>query len=362
MKTRERLYIFIILLCIFPLINGCGKKEEKNNKNGATLGSESSGDKSADILEEIELTIEEIFLNFDGPTVKSKEEKSEEKSADGKSSNSGQSSTGQSSNKESAKKPSGGEGEQGKDKSQSGNGEGGGEKKQSQSNGEGGGQKEQSQSNGEGGGQKEQSQSNSGTQTGGQGTSQVPNQESQGDVWVKADSSINRLHYQWNSYMPEAAKLGAGKDLLGNFSIALDSLTNTIIGKNKTNTLLAASLLYANIPDLYALHKKDSSPEIKRIRHYTRNAMLNAYTANWVQSATDLENLINTWSIYKNTVSPEQHDAAVRLDFSISELNRVLTEQNQPLCDIKGRIVLSNVRDMEKAQEEQGKSSKSKGS
>jgi len=50
--------------------------------------------------------------------------------------------------------------------------------------------------------------------------------------------------------------------------------------QNKTNTLLAASYLYAYIPDFYSLYRAETSPEIKRVRYYTRNAMLNAMTAN----------------------------------------------------------------------------------
>jgi len=49
--------------------------------------------------------------------------------------------------------------------------------------------------------------------------------------------------------LPLAAKKNAGRNLIDGFSTALNSLTDTVISKNKTNTLLAASYLYAYIPD-----------------------------------------------------------------------------------------------------------------
>lgn len=172
------------------------------------------------------------------------------------------------------------------------------------------------------------------------------------DPWQEIAPVINNLHYTWNSYMPAAVKKGAGGALLDNFSTALNSLTNTIISKNKTNTLLAASYLYAYVPDFYSLYRTSSSPDIKRVRHYIRNAMLNAMTANWTQSDTDMANLKSTWSLYKNTIPPDLQDSSSMLDFSILELEKVIAERNQPLTDIKGRVSLANIMALEKAVKE----------
>ncbi|HHW48051.1 MAG TPA: hypothetical protein GXX14_05465, partial [Clostridiaceae bacterium] len=172
------------------------------------------------------------------------------------------------------------------------------------------------------------------------------------DPWQKITPIINTLHYKWNSFMPAAVKLGADKTLIDNFSNALNSLTNTIIEKNKTNVLLAASYLYAYIPDFYALYRTPTSPEIKRIRYYTRNAMLNAMTANWEQADSDINNLKESWALYKNTIPKDLQEEASKLDFSIYELGNVIAEKNQPLVDIKGRVAMSNIESLEKAMEE----------
>jgi len=165
---------------------------------------------------------------------------------------------------------------------------------------------------------------------------------------------INELHYRWNSYMPMAVKKGANQKLVDDFSSALNSLTNTIISKNRTNTLMAASNIYSYIPDLYSLYKLPVSPEIKRIRYYTRNAMLNAMINDWEQADLDIDKLKSLWALYKNAIPKEQQDDASRLDFSVYELEKVIISRDPPLCDIKGRVAMSNIIALEKAMEKTG--------
>jgi len=209
---------------------------------------------------------------------------------------------------------------------------------------------------GEKSGQQGQGANNQAAQ-GGQGEgggqqNQAPQPPQQPEPWEKEVTSIiNTMHYQWNDYMPSAVKKGASKTLVDNFSNALNDLTDIVIAKNKTNALLAANYLYAYIPDLYSLYKSSESPEIKRIRYFTRNAMLNSITANWAQVDKDMNSLKPSWGLYKNVLGKDQQESAGKLDLSISELDKVVQEKNQPLIDIKGRIVMSNIESIEKAME-----------
>ena len=150
-----------------------------------------------------------------------------------------------------------------------------------------------------------------------------------------------------------SVKQGAAKQLADDFSTALNNLTNAIISKNQNNTLMAANRLYSYIPDFYYLYRTKTSPEIKRLRYYSRSAVLNAMTANWAQADTDINSLKASWSLFKNTVPKDQQELSSKLDFSLQELEKVVKEKNQPLVDIKGRVALSNVQEMEKALEQQ---------
>lgn len=297
-KKIKGLKLLVIALTLATLLlSGCNQGGENQQPKMQSVQDQQQGDKVPEQLKEIETSIEKIIKSLDGPAVGIKEGEAQKDAPQGNKSE--QEGEADQQNKEN-KQP-----EQGQQ------GEGNGEKKQNQQN---------------------------------------PQQK---DPWQEITPLINDLHYKWNSYMPMAVKKGADKKLIDEFSDALNRLTSTAMEKNKTNALMASSYLYAHVPDLYGLYKTKSSPEIKRIRHYTRNAMLNAMTANWEQADYDINNLKSTWSLYKNTIPKNQQEEANRLDFSIYELEKVVSQRSQPLTNIKGRVVMSNIEAVEKVMEKE---------
>jgi hypothetical protein len=177
-------------------------------------------------------------------------------------------------------------------------------------------------------------------------------QPSPQDPWAQITPLVNSLHYQWNELMPNASSKGAARELIDNFSNSLNNLTNTIITKNKESTLMASNKLYSYIPDILYLYKSKTSPELKRVKYYTRNSVLNSLAPNWPMADTDITSLKSSWSTYKNTIDKKQHESVSKLDYSINELEKVIKDKNQPLIDIKGRVVLTNINALEKASEE----------
>ena len=305
------------LLVTFLAFTGCARQGGQNpTPERQAAQTEQQGIKAPEQLRTLEADIEKIIKMLNGPAVEVKEEKpkggmEEEKTP-----------------KESQKeKTPEGQGEQDKGNEKEGTPE------------QEGTQQKQGTKQAEGGQQKQEGQQ-----------AQAPPT----DPFERITPVVNDLHYQWNSYMPLAVKMGANKGLMDNFSTALNSLTSTVISKNRTNTLMAASYLYAYVPDFYYLYKTQTSPEIKKIRHYTRNSMLNAMTGNWTQADTDLNNLKASWSISKNIIPKEQQESANKLDLSIYEFERVIKEKNQPLSDIKGRVTMANIQSLESAMEEGG--------
>jgi len=152
--------------------------------------------------------------------------------------------------------------------------------------------------------------------------------------------------------MPEIAEKGADMKLINNFADALNSLTTTALTKDTENTLTSANTLYSYIPDIYSLFKVKMSPEVKRMIYYTRSIILEASKDNWEQVKKDNDSLSKSWSFFKNTLNKEQEQISAKLDFSIYELSKVTDAKEKPLTDIKGRIVLSNIQEIEKSFEE----------
>jgi hypothetical protein len=303
---KKIFHIIIIATTILMLfLSACGQNSNTQQSEQQSGQSSGQGGKVPEQLTGIEENIEKIIKTLNGPAIELKEEKKQENTSKGSTNPNQQ--------------------EQSK----------GSQNKQEQSN-----QSAESQQTGTS--QKsQQSEQSKGSQQ-----SQPSKPE---DPMDKLTPIINKLHYQWNEYMPQAVEKGADKKLADGFSSALNSLTTTIIGKNSTNTLMAANYLYAYIPDFYSLYPGNSSSAIKRITYYTRNAILNSITANWAQADTDINSLKASWSLYKNVITKNQPDESIKLDYSISELEKVIKEHNQPLADIKGRVAISNIQAIEKA-------------
>jgi hypothetical protein len=153
--------------------------------------------------------------------------------------------------------------------------------------------------------------------------------------------------------MPEIAKKGADMKLVDNFDNALNDLTKTSHTKDAQKTLASANVLYSYIPDIYSLYRVKMSPEVKRMIYYTRNIILESAKDNWDQVKKDDGALDKSWSLFRNTLEKEQKQTGDKLDFSIYELNKVSGEKDKGLADIKGRIVLSNIKELEKSFEKQ---------
>ncbi len=325
--TRLILIILFIASVIF-FISSCSKEKKNSSPEGQSLGKEEQSEKIPDELKEIEENIEKIVNSLDGPAVGIRKEE----------------------NKDSAQ---GVQGDKGKDTEKK-EGETNRESEKKDEKGNAGEQEEKDEMKGEGEGEGETSKKETSGNEGKSTSEDTGGKTQQKDPWEEITPIINKMHYTWNSYMPQAMKKGANQKVLDDFSNALNSLTSTIITKNKTNTLLAANYLYAYIPDLFSLYRTKSPSEIKRLRYYARNAILNSLTANWTQAELDIDNLESTWMVLRNVLNIENQDTINKLDLSITELDKVVGAKSQPLTDIKGRIALANIEEIEKSLEDTG--------
>ena len=292
---------WLLAIIITSLLTACGQSEEKPSPQQQSGSQQQEFEKAPQKLKAIEANIEKIFKSLEGPSVTIEDEKKQE------------------------------EGQNGQEQQ--------GENTQQQ-------QQEPSQGNAQNG----TGQQSQGGEQNNQQQKKLP-QPAAKDPWKEIDPIISNLHYQWNDYMPDAVKKGADHKITGNFSNALNLLTNTIRTKDKINTMSAANNLYRCITDLYSLYRTEMSPEIKRVRYLIRNIILDSTTANWENAAKDISGINDSWPLLKNTFGKEQQKDMGKLDFSILELENVVNEKNAALTDIKGRVALSNIQSIEKSYE-----------
>ena len=311
MKVKTACAKMLSIFLVFSLLTACGSKQSSQSGSSQTESSKSDSEpeKVPSDLTDLENNIEMIIKTLNGPAVQVKQEAQQ----GGKGMESGQSNTSSQESKDT-------QGNQNSNGIQSSQG----------------------------------NQNSQGSQSSQQGQQQSqPSSSSQQNPMEMIPKLVDKMHYQWNNLMPEAIKKGAKKDLVNNFGTALNNLSGTITSKNKMDIMVATNNLYAYIPDLYSLFKTKPSPEIKRVRYYSRSAILNGLTANWTQADSDITNLKSVWSLYKNSLNKEQQEIANKLDLSIMELEKVVKGKDAQLVNIKGKVELSNTEDLEKAVEGQ---------
>jgi len=307
-KTKPVIRVSIILLLFFCLFTaGCAKKEEPQDAQLQALKQNQEQEKESEKLKDIEADLEAVFEALGGPSVKT------DKSGSEKDSKKDDQQTNEESEK-TEKQQGGGQktGEQQSDKDQ----------------------EEQQQTSKEQQIQKDQQKP------------QTP------DKWSKVEDLIRKLHYKWNDLSPDLSKKGADIKLIDNFDNALNQLTTTVSSKDVQKVLESANTLYSKLPDIYSLYRAKISPEVKRMVYYTRNIILEAAKDNWEQVIKDNEAIEKSWSLFRNTLENKQKEPGDKLNFSIYELKKVSAEKNKQLTDIKGKIVLDNIRDLQKAIEE----------
>lgn len=305
---------------------GCSSKDKKQQDAQLQAAKEKqSQEKESEKLKKTEALIEKLFEALGGPSMKTGESADEETSDEQQSPRDG-----------------GGQKESRQDDSQKDEQQK--DSKESQGNDHKSGERQNTEQSGEKDEGNKAKESMEEEKKGSQKTQ---------DKWSEAGSIITDLHYQWNDLMPEIAKKGADMKLVDNFDNALNDLTTTIGTKDQEKVLASANRLYSYIPDLYSLYRTKMSPEVKRMIYYARNIILGSAGENWDQVGKDNEALGKSWSMFRNSLEEKQKKIGDKLDFSIYELGKVVEEKDRQLTSIKGRIVLNNIKGLQKSFEEE---------
>jgi hypothetical protein len=169
------------------------------------------------------------------------------------------------------------------------------------------------------------------------------------DSKTQISETLRALHLGWNDYMPEIVAKGASRELLDGFSTALNELSTAISTTDRSTILIAANKLYKYVPDFYALYEAKLA-ELKRINYYTRNIIIYAASDDWTNTALNLSELKDAWTLAKNSSAKQQEDTT-RLDLSIYELEKVIQSKDKDLVKTKGELTLNNIQTLLKSLE-----------
>lgn len=167
------------------------------------------------------------------------------------------------------------------------------------------------------------------------------------NTWTQVSEGIIELHTMFNEYMPHAIKLGAGSDLNDNAARTLNLMTVKAKEKKIMDVMLEANNLYKSICDFYALHREKTAP-VKMDLYYARKIILAGMVSDWSMTDISIKELKSAWQSQKALFAEKQKEEAERLDYSIAEAEKVIGEKDMTLVQIKGKLLMQNIAELEK--------------
>lgn len=206
-------------------------------------------------------------------------------------------------------------------------------------------QKEQQKSNQEGQkqGQQKQEQQKQGQQKQQKSQNQGVQQTQLTINWQDFEKRIKALNELWNSYEPQAKKDGAPDVLISQFENQLNTLTSTIMARKEGEILAAANGLYQYYPQFFNLYRHKASPEIKEIKYYLQEILINAEAGKWEDAAALLASMEKAWQTTKSRMQKPNHELNAIIDHAIQDFLQVVKQKDLQLVKLKGEILLKNV-------------------
>ncbi len=161
--------------------------------------------------------------------------------------------------------------------------------------------------------------------------------------WEDFEKKIKALNEFWNSYESQAKKDGASNRLISQFEKQLNTLTSTVMAHNEEETLAAANGLYQYYSQFFNLYRHKAPPEIKEIKYYLQEILINAEAGKWEDAVTLLANMEKAWQTAKSRMQKPDHELNARIDHAMQDFSQAVQQKDFQLAKIKGEILLKNV-------------------
>jgi len=200
------------------------------------------------------------------------------------------------------------------------------------------GKKNESQQDSKKGQQKKEEQ-----QDKGQNQNQAAQQKLPTIKWQDFEKSIKAINELWNSYEPRAKKDGAPDMLISKFEDQLNKLTNSIMDQNEEAVLLAANNLYQYYSQFLNLYAHKSPPEIKEIKYYLQQILIDAEAGTWDNTQELLKNMEKAWETAKSRMEKPNKELNEKIDYAVQDFSQAVQQKDLHLSKLKGEILLKNL-------------------
>lgn len=166
--------------------------------------------------------------------------------------------------------------------------------------------------------------------------------------WSKEEKNLKELHKSWNIVEMEAVKAGASDSLREEFENNLYILTDKIMNKNISESIIWANELYGSTAKIAQLFKTSNPPEGDIMKYYTTKALLAVEKNNWEEAKNNIEYLHQEWEKIKILMEDKDMQLVGEMDFSIGNMLDTIDIKNKEAGKIKGEIIISNIEKVSK--------------
>ena len=178
------------------------------------------------------------------------------------------------------------------------------------------------------------------------GTAPEAPMESQ-QPWSLVDQMIQGLHQQWNALEPNIIKVGAKPELIAGFETQLEKLTKEATGRRALPTLIEDNELYKFFADIEQLFETQVPPEIHRLRYNLNAILLQIKASDWTAAKLHLHELQEEWKYAQPRMTEADPGLTSQFDYSLTDLEQVVSKEDGSLAEIKARICLNNLGELE---------------
>ncbi|MGI6065734.1 MAG: hypothetical protein ACOYI2_04500 [Bacillota bacterium] len=187
-----------------------------------------------------------------------------------------------------------------------------------------------------------------------QGGSEQKNQGQKDPLkdWQQEEKMVTDIHKKWNPLEIEVVKAGADDNLLSEFELNLDSLTDQIMSQNITGTLTVANELYGSASKIAGLFQTNNPPQADMLKYYTRKTMLFVEGDKWVDAQNMVGSITQQWDKVKTMLEGKNSGLTTQMDYVIKDLSDSIDRQNKEVTKIKIEIIMDNIEKVIKEIEE----------
>lgn len=168
------------------------------------------------------------------------------------------------------------------------------------------------------------------------------------DVWTKAESSIRKIHQEWNNLEPEAVKAGLTPETRDSLERIMEELTRNVGSQKAPDSLISAIEMYGFYADIADVFKSKLPAPLYKLKYEIMIMAAYANMQNWAATGDHQISLTQQWEMLKMKDEGDNSEDFTQTEYALNDFERAIETQQKQLALIKAEIALKNLDELGK--------------